>query len=109
MLLRTAMKCPKCNYTTFDYLDTCPRCGKDLTEEKNRCNISFVKSKTPFLLESLIGNMDGSVAGGKGLDENVKDAARHKGEPVYDDGSELDIDVDFEELELNLDLDEDDV
>ena len=102
------MKCPKCNYTTFDYLDICPMCGKDLIEEKNKCNISSVNPKTPFLLKSLIGNMDGSVAGGQASDGNVKDAARLKGESVYDDGSELDIDVDFEELELNLDLDEDD-
>ena len=109
MLLRRAMKCPKCNYTTFDYLDICPRCGKNLIEEKNSCNIYFINPNTPFLLESLIGNMDGSGAGDQGLDGSVKGDARFKGEPVYDDGSELDIDLDFEELELNLELDEDDI
>jgi len=33
------MKCPKCNYTSFDYLDTCKKCGKDLTEHKEKHNL----------------------------------------------------------------------
>lgn len=33
------MKCPKCNYTSFDYLDTCKKCGKDLTEHKEKFNL----------------------------------------------------------------------
>ena len=26
------MKCPKCNYTSFDYLESCKRCGTDLRD-----------------------------------------------------------------------------
>ncbi|MBI5441210.1 MAG: hypothetical protein HY900_08370 [Deltaproteobacteria bacterium] len=26
------MKCPKCHYTSFDYLDACKRCGTDLRD-----------------------------------------------------------------------------
>lgn len=33
------MKCPKCSYTSFDYLDECKKCGKDLTEHKEKYNI----------------------------------------------------------------------
>jgi len=33
------MKCPKCNYTSFDYLDTCKKCGKDLSEHKEKFNL----------------------------------------------------------------------
>ena len=33
------MKCPKCNYTSFDYLDTCKKCGKDLSEHREKHNI----------------------------------------------------------------------
>ena len=33
------MKCPKCGYTSFDYLDECKKCGKDLTEHKEKFNI----------------------------------------------------------------------
>ncbi|PLX98237.1 MAG: hypothetical protein C0623_13010 [Desulfuromonas sp.] len=33
------MKCPKCGYTSFDYLDECKKCGKDLMEHKEKHNI----------------------------------------------------------------------
>ena len=33
------MKCPKCNYISFDYLDSCKKCGKDLSEHKEKHNI----------------------------------------------------------------------
>lgn len=28
------MKCPKCGYASFEYLDTCRKCGRDLTQFK---------------------------------------------------------------------------
>jgi len=30
------MRCPKCGYHSFDYLDSCKKCGVDLTEQKLR-------------------------------------------------------------------------
>ncbi len=33
------MKCPKCGYTSFDYLDECKKCGKDLVEHKEKYKI----------------------------------------------------------------------
>jgi uncharacterized RDD family membrane protein YckC len=36
------MKCPKCSYTSFDYLESCKKCGKDLTEFKQRFGITSV-------------------------------------------------------------------
>jgi len=30
------MKCPKCGYNSFDYLETCKKCGTDLSEHKTR-------------------------------------------------------------------------
>jgi hypothetical protein len=36
------MKCPKCNYTSFDYLDSCKKCGKDLLEHREKHNIRSV-------------------------------------------------------------------
>ncbi len=94
------MKCPKCSYTTFDYLDTCPRCGKDMTAEKAKLNISSIKPKPPFLLGSLTGDLsDSSVGipipeGSEGVAEEMK----LKDEEVYDDGSELDINMEEESL-----------
>lgn len=31
------MRCPKCGFHSFDYLDSCKKCGVDLTEQKLRC------------------------------------------------------------------------
>lgn len=36
------MKCPKCGYTSFDHLDSCKKCGKDLVEFKERYGIKGV-------------------------------------------------------------------
>ncbi|MFO7577221.1 MAG: RDD family protein [Pelovirga sp.] len=36
------MKCPKCGYNSFDYLDSCKKCGKDLLEFKQRYGIRSV-------------------------------------------------------------------
>lgn len=33
------MKCPKCGYVSFDFLDICKKCGHDLVEIKARYNI----------------------------------------------------------------------
>jgi hypothetical protein len=92
------MKCPKCKYTTFDYTDTCPRCGKDISGEKAKLNILAIKPNTPFLLGSLTGDLDDSSAAFV-VPESVKDASESMsidtGE-IYDDGSELNINIDEE-------------
>ena len=36
------MKCPKCNYTSFDYLDACKRCGADLRDVRTLLNLITV-------------------------------------------------------------------
>lgn len=36
------MRCPKCGYTSFDHLDSCKKCGKDLMEFKERFGIKSV-------------------------------------------------------------------
>lgn len=36
------MKCPKCGYNSFDHLDSCKKCGKDLIEHKQRFGIVSV-------------------------------------------------------------------
>ncbi len=37
------MKCPKCNYTSFDYLTECKKCGQRLDEVKKRLNLQLSK------------------------------------------------------------------
>jgi len=52
------MKCPKCNYITFDYEDACPKCQKDLSEERRKLNLPSWKPEPPYLLGSLTGSLD---------------------------------------------------
>lgn len=33
------MKCPKCGYHSFEYLDNCKKCGHDLYEHKAKYNL----------------------------------------------------------------------
>ena len=49
------MKCPKCNYTSFDYNQVCPKCGNDNAEEQARLKLSPNKPNPPFFLASLVG------------------------------------------------------
>jgi hypothetical protein len=49
------MKCPKCNYTSFDYNQVCPKCGNDNAEEQTRLKLSPNKPNPPFFLASLVG------------------------------------------------------
>ncbi|MEE8299933.1 MAG: hypothetical protein V3R28_01350 [Desulfatiglandales bacterium] len=94
------MKCPKCKHIAFDYLATCPRCGKDMSEEQTKLNIASFKPNPPFLLGSLTGNLDDS-----GTDINVSESTQEgvdgielKDAEVYDDGSELEIDLEKEDI-----------
>jgi hypothetical protein len=92
------MKCPKCKYTTFDYSDTCPRCGKDISGEKAKLNIIAIKPNTPFLLGSLTGDLGDSSASFV-VPESVKEASESMSidtNDIYDDGSKLDINIDEE-------------
>lgn len=50
------MKCPKCGYTSYDYLDRCKNCGEDLVPAKIKLNIY---TRSP---EIEVGN-DGFVFG----------------------------------------------
>ena len=49
------MKCPKCSYISFDYNQICPKCNKDISEERGKLNLPGYKPHPLFLLEALVG------------------------------------------------------
>jgi len=53
------MKCPKCNYVSFDYLANCQKCGLNLDEVRSRLRFPDIKPEIPFLLGSLLEEFEG--------------------------------------------------
>lgn len=53
------MKCPKCNYTSFDYLDKCGKCGLNLAELRIRCGFSPEKGEGLDILHYYMSLDDG--------------------------------------------------
>jgi hypothetical protein len=44
------MKCPKCGYTSFPYLENCAKCGHALTEQRAALGIYALRPEPPDLL-----------------------------------------------------------
>ncbi|WP_020677216.1 hypothetical protein [Geopsychrobacter electrodiphilus] len=100
------MKCPKCGYNSFDHLDSCKKCGKDLAEHKARFNIrSVLLAEMPMELTSTVAEeileVATATAGNVGLDDFADEGS---GEDVDDFGfdfmgdSEDDENLAFDEL-----------
>lgn len=53
------MKCPKCDYISFDYNETCPKCGNPLVTEREEMNLPDYKPAPPFLLGALTSEGEG--------------------------------------------------
>ena len=53
------MKCPKCGNISFDHLDNCMKCSRDLSADRNELNLMDFRPEVPFLLGSLVGEMQG--------------------------------------------------
>jgi hypothetical protein len=57
------MKCPKCNYVSFDYNQVCPKCSKDISAEQDKLHIPAFRPDPPAALGTLIGEASESQAG----------------------------------------------
>ena len=53
------MRCPKCGYVSFDFLNNCPKCSRDLSSSREDLNLMDFRPQVPFLLGSLVGEMEG--------------------------------------------------
>ncbi len=71
------MKCPKCNYVSFDYNQVCPKCNKDISAEQQRMNLPTYRPSPLSLL--------GGLTGEPGQSEDS----------VFDEGQNLDMDFEI--------------
>jgi len=106
------MKCPKCGYNSFDYLDSCKKCGKDLVEFKQRFGIKSVlfPGATAVVATDLAedGEEALELAAATALGAADASAAAKVSEPADDDSSGDDFGFDFmgessEEEDLSFD------
>ena len=56
------MRCPKCGYISFDHLVNCKKCTRDLSDSREALNLQDFEPQVPFLLSSLVGEMQGGGA-----------------------------------------------
>jgi hypothetical protein len=56
------MRCPKCAYVSFDDLEKCAKCSRDLLPSREDLNLLDFRPEVPFLLGSLVGEMQGGGA-----------------------------------------------
>ncbi len=54
------MRCPKCGYVSFDHNESCPKCNKTLSQERERLNLVTFYPDPPFLLGGLLGEVNES-------------------------------------------------
>ena len=109
------MKCPKCRYISFDHSQVCPKCEKDITLEQSKLNLPLFLANPPFLLASLIGEIEeihgeydiGTHADGLGAEDSgfsFDDTTVLEG-ASFDETQDLSMSLE-EEQALKEDLDE---
>jgi len=83
------MKCPKCGNVSFDYLDNCMKCSRDLSADRNELNLLDFRPEVPFLLGSLVGEMQGGVQQDLSFTQQteVELSGLDMGEPLATEGS----------------------
>ncbi len=54
------MRCPKCGYVSFDHNESCPKCNRNLSQERERLNLISFSPEPPFLLAGLLGDVNES-------------------------------------------------
>lgn len=54
------MRCPKCGFISFDYNESCPKCNRNLSSERQRLNMIDFNPEPPYLLGRLLGDLNES-------------------------------------------------
>ena len=93
------MKCPKCNYVSFDYLDSCKKCGYDLSQVREERNIMiFRPGSRDIFTDKVKEKGPEDIEMEKGSEEDAKEAvASEEVKPVELEGFDSESEVEEEE------------
>lgn len=83
------MKCPKCNYISFDHNQVCPSCNRDISSEQIKMNLPSFMPAPPSLLGALTGEAFDSGVGIQMGRSNELEAIEHEEDIGFGDSSEL--------------------
>jgi len=92
------MKCPKCSYVSYDYLDACRKCGRDLITFKQEIGLQMLR---PGELDLSVV-LSGSAAASGSRDDFTIDANFFSGQLFEQGGT-----VEADEAEFDISLDDD--
>ena len=95
------MKCPKCGYTSFDYLDECKRCGTDLRDVRALLNLITVSPEERAARPPREEAVAAAAAAGEGIEPEpfVEDlGAAPEGAEGEDILADMNFDESFEDL-----------
>ncbi|MBI5177719.1 MAG: hypothetical protein HZA04_00485 [Nitrospinae bacterium] len=99
------MKCPKCAYSSFEYLNTCKKCGNDLTVHKTELGIDFPRAESLGIMAVIRQETAGISA-----ETAVAVAEEAEGGEVLSGTSGIEAaitaDTDFKDLGAGIDLEE---
>jgi len=92
------MRCPKCNYISFDHLDNCKKCGNDLQAVKAELGWS---DEMPGPIAFFEDKLTTEETVDQGMDSNESDA-------IVDTIGQTGEDIAFADTELSINMDDDD-
>jgi len=85
------MKCPKCDYVSFDYNQVCPKCEKDISDEQAKLNLPQYRPNPPYLLAMLTGEIYESDVDDRGAPAIGTELAEREMDIVFNDDSKTDV------------------
>ncbi len=80
------MKCPTCNYTSFDYLTECKKCGQLLDEVKKRLNLQL--SKPTINIDETVDQEAVNIVEDSAIDEEKTDPFTDQEASLADTGEQ---------------------
>ncbi|MBI5078787.1 hypothetical protein HZB08_02070 [Candidatus Saganbacteria bacterium] len=99
------MKCPKCDYSSFEYLNTCKKCGSDLTVHKTELGIDFPRAESLGIMAVIRQETSGiSAEAAVAVVEEAEGGDMLSGTSGIE--AAITADTDFKDLGAGIDLEE---